>query len=264
MENIDDLINELKKEAEKTPAGEWINGFGYDQTLLKEGVHPTRQDLDKVSTEHPIYITHTSGHMGVGNSLALEKSDITKDTPNPPGGVIEKDPKTGELTGLLQENAQIYPGFYITPEEGIEVAKKAVHDYASAGVTTSIIAGGNYTEIKGYADNNLLPFRFTVMSRSDGAPKPSEGDDWVRPGAIKITHDGSIQGYTGYLTEPFHVQPEGETDFRGFPVMSREELTERVVKLHKEGYQIAIHANGDAAIDDVLHAYETAQNEFSA
>src|SRR5699024_6315874 len=99
VENMDDLIAELTKEAEETPEGEWIIGNGYDQTLLEEGRHPTRYDLDKVSTEHPIYITHTSGHMGVANSLALEKEGITKDTPNPPGGVIEKDPQTGEPTG---------------------------------------------------------------------------------------------------------------------------------------------------------------------
>src|SRR5699024_1994964 len=138
----------------------------------------------------------------------------------------------------------------------------AGHDYASAGVTTSIIAGGDYKEIKRYKERELLPFRFTVMSRSDGAPMPSEGNELVRPGGIKITHDGSIQGYTGYLTEPFHVQPEGETYFRGYPSQSREELTERVVRLHKEGYQIAIHGNGDAAIDDIIHAYRTAQEEY--
>lgn len=263
VKNIEDLIAELKEEVEKTPEGEWITGFGYDQTLLAEGRHPTRYDLDKVSTKHPIYITHTSGHMGVANSLALEQEGITKDTPNPPGGVIEKDPKTGEPTGLLQESAAINPGWDITGEEQIEVVKKAVQDYASAGVTTSIIAGGSYDEINQYNEQGLLPFRFTVMSRSDEAPMPSIGDEWVRPGGIKITHDGSIQGYTGYLTEPYYVQPEGESDFRGFPLQSREELTKRVVRLHKKGYQIAIHGNGDAAIDDILHAFRTAQEEYS-
>lgn len=262
VENINDLIAELAKEAEETPKGEWIVGNGYDQTLLEEGRHPTRYDLDEVSTEHPIYITHTSGHMGVANSLALEMEGITKDTPNPPGGVIEKDSETGEPTGLLQESAAINAGWNITGDEQKEVVNKSVHDYVSTGVTTSIIAGGNYKEIKQFKEQGLLPFRFTVMSRSDGAPMPSEGNEWVRPGSIKITHDGSIQGYTGYLTEPYHLQPEGESDFRGYPSQSREELTERVVRLHKEGYQIAIHGNGDAAIDDIIHAYRTAQEEY--
>lgn len=262
--SIDDLIEVLKEKAEETPKGEWILGFGYDQTLLAEERHPTRFDLDKVSTKHPIKITHTSGHLSVANSLALEKAGITKDTPDPDGGVIVKDSETGEPTGVLEESAS---GLVQTPapteEQELESVKKAVHDYSSAGVTTSIIAGGNYESMKGYADQGLIPFRQTVMSRNTvDAPFPSEGDEMMRPGGIKITHDGSIQGYTGYLSEPYYVLPGDDPEYRGYPHQSREKLTEMVVRLHKEGRQIAIHGNGDAAIDDILYAYRTAQEEY--
>lgn len=263
IKNMTDLIQALKEKGEETPDGDWILGFGYDQTLLEEKRHPTRHDLDKVSTTHPISITHTSGHLTVVNSVALEQAGITKDTPDPEGGLIVKDPETGEPTGVLEEHAsRLVKTPAQTEEQQLAAVEKSVHDYASAGVTTSIVAGGDYRSLKGYADRGMIPFRMTVMSRNLNAPMPSEGDDMIRPGGIKITQDGSIQGYTGYLSEPYHVLPGNDPDYRGYPSQSREKLTEMVVSLHKKGYQIAIHGNGDAAIDDILYAYRTAQEEY--
>ena len=101
---MDELADALRGRAAETPAGEWVQGRGYDDTLLAERRHPTREDLDRVSTEHPIYISHTSGHLGVANSLALELAGITRNTPNPPGGVVQKDADTGEPNGVFEES----------------------------------------------------------------------------------------------------------------------------------------------------------------
>ncbi|GHI01460.1 amidohydrolase [Neobacillus kokaensis] len=164
IKNIDDLILALKDRAMETHEGEWVLGRGYDQTLLADKRHPTRDDLDKVSTELPVYIAHTSGHLGVANSAALKIAGITKDTPNPPGGVIVKDPKTGEPTGVLEESAKNLVSQHIpvvTEEENLTAFKKAVQDYISKGVTTSIVAGvykQGFIDLQRYQKQGLLPF----------------------------------------------------------------------------------------------------------
>src|SRR6185295_15465381 len=101
MESIDDIVQALQKKAAQTRAGQWIVGRGYDDTLVREKRHPTRLDLDRVSTEYPVWITHISGHLGVANSKALELAGVTRDTSQPKGGVIRKS--GGEPNGVFEE-----------------------------------------------------------------------------------------------------------------------------------------------------------------
>ena len=103
IRTMDELIAALKRKAEAIPAGGWVVGWGYDDTLLAEAPHPTRNDLDRVSTRHPIWIVHISGHLGVANSRALEIAGVTKATEPPRGGRIRLDPQTGEPKGAFEE-----------------------------------------------------------------------------------------------------------------------------------------------------------------
>ena len=277
IENMDQLVAALRARAEELPEGQWVSGRGYDDTLLAEQRHPTREDLDRASTTHPIYISHTSGHLGVANSLALELAGVTRDTPDPPGGVVRKDPDTGEPDGVFEESGGMVSRLIPppTPEQTMESYRAAVEDYVEDGVTTAVIAGGGRGSLAGLQrarDTGILTFRIiTMMSR--GAPGQRTaaeaggivsgfGDEYLKLGAIKIIQDGSNQGYTGYFTEPYHTPFKGDADYRGYPRRSREDLTTMVRELHEAGYQIAIHANGDAAIDDVLHAFREAQEAF--
>ena len=277
IENMDQLVAVLAARAEELPEGQWISGRGYDDTLLAEQRHPTRTDLDRASTTHPIYIGHTSGHLGVANSLALELAGVTRDTPNPPGGVVRKDPDTGEPDGVFEESGGMVSRLIppSTPEQTMESYRVAVEDYVEDGVTTAVIAGGGRGSLVGLQrarDAGILTFRIiTMMSR--GAPGQRTaaeaggivsgfGDEYLKLGAIKIIQDGSNQGFTGYFTEPYHTPFKGDAEYRGYPRRSREDLTTMVKELHEAGYQIAIHANGDAAIDDVLHAFREAQRAF--
>ena len=277
IETMDQLVAGLKARADETPAGEWVQGRGYDDTLLAEQRHPTRDDLDRASTDHPIYISHTSGHLGVANSRALELAGIDRNTPNPPGGVVQKDPATGEPNGVFEESGGMVSRLIppSTQEEQLEAFRWAVEDYVEDGVTTAVIAGGGRGSLVGLQrarDEGILTFRIiTMMSRGNpGQPSAAEaggvvshfGDEWLKVGAIKIVQDGSNQGYTGHFTEPYHTPFKGDADYRGYPRRSREDLTTMVKELHRTGYQIAIHANGDAAIDDVIHAFREAQAEF--
>ncbi|KAB7707365.1 amidohydrolase family protein [Bacillus aerolatus] len=280
IEKIQDIIDVLTERSQKTTEGEWILGRGYDQTLIKEKRHPTRDDLDQVSTKHPIFLTHTSGHLAVANSAALKLAGITKDTPNPDGGTIWKDRETGEPTGVLEEGAMTLVSKHVPPasfEQNVEAVKEAVKQYTAAGVTTSIIASGSkesLINLQKYSKQGILPLRITTMGTGGGlgdvSASPGEvggfitgfGNDMLKLGAVKMWQDGSIQGYTGYLSKPYHVPPGDDPDYRGHPLQSREKLAERVTELHKNGYQVAIHGNGDAAIDDILYAFRKAQEAF--
>lgn len=275
IESVDGLVETLTAWANHAPDEPWIRGTGYDQTLLRELRHPTRWDLDKVSTSRPIWIGHTNGHMGVANSTALEIAGVTKDTQDPPGGFIARDPQTGEPTGLLQEPAamslvrQHMPPF--SDEQITEAVKASIRLYAAAGVTTSIIAHGDrksLMDLQAWREQNLLPLRFVMMQWAN--PTPTEaggvfegfGDDFLAVGPYgEAVHDGSIQGYTGFLTDPYHrllSDAPYPADWRGFPNESREELTDRVTTLLELGLRSALHGNGDAAIDNLVHAFRAA------
>ncbi|MGH1370911.1 MAG: amidohydrolase [Cellvibrionaceae bacterium] len=275
VDTVEQLQQRLREQAQNTPAGEWVLGFGYDDTLLQNKQHPTKQQLDAVSTEHPVYILHVSGHMGVANSVALETIGYDKNTQNPEGGVIVKD-AAGELTGLLEETAHepfvvasldmSLPNFY-------RLLTSAVDEYASMGVTTAQSGGVDMTTLKALSSAQrfgLIPFRLELWPFDDkmgDAIRAGEVDlsdynsDKVRTKTVKIVADGSIQGFTGYLAHPYHTPFRGDDQYRGYPIMAREKLVEKVVDYQSKGFQMAIHGNGDAAIDDIIYAFDQAQQK---
>jgi len=284
VSRMKDLIEALREKAGKTPKGEWILGRGYDDTLMEEKRHPTRHDLDQASSEHPIYITHVSGHLSVANSKALAMAGVTKDTIEPPGGVIRKDPKALEPDGVLEEMpAQALVFRHLPPltmDLRLEAMALAARDYLKTGVTSCSDAGvafpgvGSPAEIVAYqraTGQGLVPIRMTMMVGVEfllGADGKSPsfvtgfGDDHLKIGPAKIIVDGSIQGYTGWLAKPYYVPFKGDSSYRGYPVTAPEKLTPLVMAAHRAGFQIAAHGNGDAAIDAILDAYQLAQKEF--
>ncbi|QFU77965.1 amidohydrolase [Halioglobus maricola] len=278
VEEIADIQALLKPFVDKVAAGKWVMAMGYDDTLLAEKRHPTREELDAVSSEHPIFIVHVSGHMGVGNSLALEMSGINADTPNPEGGVIVKDPQTGEPTGLLEETSaqevQLSTSADImTPGNILAMFNTAVHDYVSQGVTTGQSGGAMGPMLKGLAWASKLgfvPFRLEVWPfwqlmgedvLSGDVDLTPYDTPYFRGQTMKIVSDGSIQGFTGYLAHPYHTPFRGDADYQGYPIFPIEDLVDIVGRVHAAGIQMAIHANGDAAIDDVIYAFDKAQRE---
>ena len=278
VENIDGLVDALRERAAETPAGDWIQGWGYDDTLLEDRRHPNRHDLDRVSTEHPIFINHTSGHLGVANTMALGMAGITADTQPPPGGVIRREADTGEPDGVLEETAAWRVMGIVPPatvEQKLEGFRRAVRIYVEQGVTTTVITGGtaeNVADLQMAEREGLLSLRVVTMvsKAAPVLPSPAEaggfvsgfGDNRLKLGGIKIVQDGSNQGFTGYFTEPYHTPFNGDPEWRGYPARSRGDLTAMVKELHRAGYQIAIHGNGDAAIDDIIHAFREAQLDF--
>ncbi len=277
IRDMDGLVAALADRARTTPKGEWIRGRGYDDTLIAEKRHPTRDDLDRASTEHPIFISHISGHLAVANSTALQMAGVDRDSPDPPGGVIRKDSRTGEPNGVFEEVSSMVSRLIppLDEDQRLEAVRWSVEDYVEDGVTTAVIAGGSANtmrDLQRAAKEGILSLRIVMMGRKgtleerslgeEGAFESAAGDERVRLGAVKLVQDGSIQGYTGYLREPYHVPFMGDADYRGYPRRSREDLAAMVEQLHRAGFQIAIHGNGDAAIDDILFAFQEAQRAF--
>ena len=274
VESIESLVGLLAQRAAETPEGEWIIGIGYDDTLVLEQRHPTRHDLDRASTRHPVGVLHISGHLGVANTAALEASGITADTPDPQGGLIRREDDSRRPNGVLEETAtqpitsRLVPGFV----DVLRMLERAKELYLEQGVTTAqsgATAAGLVRLFDWASWLGLVPLRLIVWPTPAAADSLLAGEleagQWdplrLRVGAVKMIADGSIQGYTGYLREPYRIPPGDDPFYRGYPRIPRDELIERVQRYHGAGLQLAIHGNGDASIDDILDAIELAQAE---
>jgi predicted amidohydrolase YtcJ len=270
---LDDLIARLAARAAETDEGEWVIGFGYDDTLLAERRHPTREDLDRISTAHPVGVSHTSGHLAVVNSAALARIGFGPDTPDPEGGVIRRG-ADGNPDGVLEETAMEPFTAELTPglRDGLAILRYAAQEYPRRGVTTAQ-SGLSNVRLLQFLDwmawLGQIPVRLVMWPDRRAGQAILDGEfeisDWdplrVRTGAVKLVADGSIQGYTGYLSQPYYVPPGDDPSYRGYPRIPREELLTLVGRFHGAGMQLAVHGNGDAAIDDILDAFEKAQRE---
>lgn len=272
-----EVLAAVQERADMTDPGNWVTGFGYDDTLLAEKRHPTRAELDAISTGHPIAIMHISGHMLVANSIALERVGIDANTPDPEGGVIGRRAGSREPNGLLEETARmpmveqmqdmaltdIYRMFKYA---AVEYLHMGVTTAQSGGVTPELATGLSLFSRLGVVPQRLILFPFDDAfsdALTSGEFSPDEyATDRVLVGPVKLVADGSIQGYTGYLSQPYHVPFHGDADYRGYPSIPREKLFTRVEQLHKAGYQLAIHGNGDQSIQDILDAFEAAQAAY--
>jgi len=275
VRRLDDVIERLRVRAAEKAPGEWVVGWSYDDTLLAERRHPTRADLDRASTEHPIVAWHVSGHLCALNSAALARVGLDAATPDPPGGRIRRD-ASGAPDGVLEETAtELLRGVLPPPtlREAWAIVREATRRTLAAGVTT---AQNGYAEaaqlgpLLWLSRLGLLPMRIVVWPREEVAERILAGDldfdppdpDRVRRGAVKLIADGSIQGYTAFLTQPYFVPPGDDPDYRGWPRIAPAELNAQVERFHRAGWQIAVHGNGDAAIDEILDAFEAAQRAY--
>ncbi len=245
-------------------------GFDYDDSQLAEHRHPTRQELDAISTEIPIVVIHQSGHLGVYSSKALANGKITADSPNPEGGTIYREADGKTPNGLMDENAHIamlmktLPKF--TPEQMIEMMSAAQDIYAKYGFTTvqdgrtdpmtlsvypqAANAGALKLDVVAYPDlvlNEKNPqLQGAFMSRGYTGR--------FRIGGVKLGFDGSPQGKTAWFTQPYFKVPAGaKPDYNGFPIFPQDAEPERLLTLaYRNKWQVMVHANGDAAIDQLL------------
>jgi predicted amidohydrolase YtcJ/uncharacterized membrane protein YdjX (TVP38/TMEM64 family) len=269
IRSIDDILLALSGELDQADTDNWVIGLGYDDSLLVEQRHPTRLELDQLSSEIPIYLWHGSGHMGVANSAGLAKLNLDEASTATAGGVIGRDVQSNLLNGLLQEQAAPSLGQLtdrLSLLDNYRVLQSASDGYSQRGITTANSGAANTPLLKALswaARLRLLPFRLVVSPRHDalgqqilnGQFDPADlNSDWFQVGSVKLFADGSPQGYTAFLTEPYFKQPPEQTDYRGFPAIEQSQLVETVSKYQKASIQLAIHGNGDAAIDNIIEA----------
>lgn len=278
VSSIDELIERTRKfiAENKLPKGEWIISRGWNHNHFKENRLPDRFDLDKISTDHPIFFSRVCGHIGVANTKALELSKVTSTTDNPEGGVIDKE--NGEPTGILRENAINFIFENIPPmtkEDIKKVLKSAFRDALSCGLTTLHsedmgTAGDLETLVEAYREleaEGELPLRFVLQLNLINKKAIEEaktlriksrlGSSRLNIGLLKIYQDGSLGGRTAAMERPYD-----DTNTDGVIIYSQSELDELVLEAHNAGFQIAIHAIGDRAMRMILDSYEKVKNLY--
>ena len=273
VSDIDDILRKIRAwiADRGIPPGEMVSGGGYDDSLLAENRHPTRFDLDRSSTEHPIVLTHVSGHLRTANSVALRAVGVTADTPDPPGGHIRRVGDTGEPDGVLEETAGalVGGGWLFRPTNDLEgLARRAVGVYTSYG-TTTIQDGATGVEMARAlsaaaerepfaADIAVFP-RFQTMADAEGATYDADYRGGFRIAGVKFSLDGSPEGRTAWVTEPYHEGPPGAPgDYRAYGTLDPALYRAGAAHLIGRGVPIIVHANGDAAIDLMLDGVDAA------
>ena len=312
VKTIADIQRKLRGRIDerKLEPGKWVFGWGYDDTGVTEKRHPTREDLDAVSTEHPIVLMHISSHLMTSNSKALEIAGVTSETADPEGGKIRRQDGGKEPNGVMEEKAMglllgKVPG--MAPDKALEMLANGLKKYAEAGITTAQEGAGLPPMLKLLEAGDkagILPINvvsYPVYLTTNDATLQQIAATWKTParyrmGGIKLVLDGSIQGYTAYLSKPFHVQPKGTEDFeecscdsdtglrlvlgpegkkehdhdhapkpgndyRGYANMTLEEIVKFVRKADAAGIPIIAHCNGDASIDDLIEAVRQVRGE---
>ena len=251
----------------------WIAGFGYDDSQLAEQRHPTRDDLDKVSTDQPVLIFHQSGHLGAVNSKALELAGVTAETKDPKGGVFRRRKGSQEPNGVLEEYAFFYLLSKLFSQFDNDVNDALVVEgtrlLASFGYTTGQegrAVGAGLDAMKRVADAGKLKIDLVTypdILEVDDIKPTMEYTNRFRIGGAKLTIDGSPQGKTAWLSKPYHVPPEGQDkDYRGYAAIDEKTTNDAVEKAFANGWQIFVHANGDAASDRFINAVRLAKEKY--
>ncbi|MEV0053370.1 amidohydrolase [Saccharopolyspora shandongensis] len=265
-----DLVAAIAKAAASAPAGQWIRAFGMDDAKYPEG-RVTRAQLDEATGEHPVIIYHVSGHQAVVNSAALKWRGIATDVADPAGGAFVRD-EGGRLTGMVLDTAMELllplaadigchgPNFHtdLPHEQLLGWLADARDSYLSAGVTTVCDPQVSRREMLVYRAAKAagaLPLRTVCMPLSHqldgltalGFAGPF-GDDWLRLGAMKFYSDGSLLGGTALFREPYGERGE----FTGSSYWQPEQLTDLLRRASEAGWQVAVHTQGDLAMQNTI------------
>jgi predicted amidohydrolase YtcJ len=265
--SVEEMLDAVRKKVAETDDGNWILGYRMDD--VKMGRYPTKQELDNVSPENPLYIQRRDGHNGVANSLALNKAGITRDTPDPHHGKIERDEK-GEPTGLLRESAkdlvyhmmppysfdEFYQGLQIVFDECIKLGLTSIH--------ASMVSPTEFKAMQALKRDGKLGIRVAVhlSGRDEGMVEGAIaagietpfGDEWLKITEAEWVFDTSTSGRTAAYYEPYVDEPENT----GILLYDQDDITERVWQTHRAGIRVGLDGVGDRGIDRSLDAIEAA------
>lgn len=265
--SLAEVLAALAERVRVTPAGNWIEGGGWNESEWDAPVLPSRADLDAVSPEHPVILRRSDLHAAVVNSRALALAHLGADTPNPPGGVIDRDER-GQPTGILRELAIDLVSGIIPPATDAQLAQAlqdgiaylhtlgltGVHDQRLMSVSESVQAWRVYQQLRA---EQKLKFRLTANIHYSQLPhavalglKSGFGDDYVRFGFVKLFTDGSMGAHTAWMLEPY------EDGGVGMPAMPPAQLAEVISTAGQHGWAVSVHAIGDRANRELLDIFE--------
>jgi len=267
-----EFAERIRQFAQKIPKGRWITGGDWDHERWPNTSLPTKELIDAFTPETPVFVSRLDGHMALANSLVLKLAGVTKETPDPPGGLIVRDPKTGEPTGVLKDAAMSYV-YKIIPDssfdEKLAAARAATEHAARHGVTSvqDMSAGNDVGVYQVLMERGELKTRIYAVSplpywerlANTGVQK-AFGNDMLRIGGLKGFSDGSLGSTTALFFEPYLDAP-GMRGLLGDEMQPEGSMLKRVREADRYGLQVMIHAIGDAANDKVLAIFEQVTKE---
>jgi predicted amidohydrolase YtcJ len=280
VKSIEDVGRLVREQAAKLPDGAWIEGRGWDEGKLAERRLITARDLDRAAGAHPVYLTQTTGHYGVASSVALKMAGITKDTPDPPGGTIDRYPD-GTPTGVLKESAQGLVRRLVPPrtpaqmEQGIRELAKAFNAEGMTGAKDPGVSTVGWDVYRRVLAEGNLPVRIFALwsggNTLEGAerliaeraamtrPYETTGDDHLIAGGVKLFMDGSGGARTAWLYDDWNKDSTSvDAGNRGYPSADPQTIRSMIGRFHDAGLHVSTHAIGDRAIDWTMDSYAQA------
>jgi predicted amidohydrolase YtcJ len=270
VSSIEDIKKLVKEAAALTPKGQWIRGWGYDHSKLKENRHPNRWDLDEVAPDHPVMLTRVCAHISAHNSKSLELAGLDDNPLDPQGGVMDRT--NGSLTGVMRENAHMMmmKNAQLTYDELMNAIKTANTQLISQGIT-SIHDSGGYGSLQmrvmqdaikeGHLKIRLYAMIFSFIENLKFindylkiGVHTNFGNEKFKLGPIKLMIDGSSSGPTAATLEPYESNPNDS----GLLTMTQEQIDEIIINAHRSGWQVTSHAVGDKAVTMIINSIEKA------
>jgi hypothetical protein len=269
LSNIAQYRTAITNYANDNPDVEWILGGGWAMSVFGVGGKPSRKIIDELVSDRPVFLSSTDGHSGWANSLALEIAGITKDTPDPIDGIIDRDPETGELIGSLQEGAMMLVEKYIPNDtleskiSGLRYSMDMLNSYGITAIQDAIVRESDLKTYEALENNNELTLRVVASlwwERSQGLEQLDElknlrtkyTTNLVKPTTVKIMQDGLVENYTAVLVDPYLMPGQ----IKGIPMVEPELLKKAVTAIDASGFQVHFHALGDGAVRQSLDAVE--------
>jgi predicted amidohydrolase YtcJ len=271
--SIEQFRERIRKRVDSAGPTEWITGFGWDETLWHAKDLPTRWDIDEVTTDHPVFLRRTDGHVAVANTVALRLARVTLASKDPDGGEIARD-ATGAPTGILRETAQDLVSSSIpppTPDKLRQAIETALQDIASSGITSvqdfsDDSARGGWQDFKTFEQleregkltvriSEWLPFAEPVEVLKQRRAAHPESDPMLHTGMLKAFMDGSLGSHTAAMLQPYADDPKNS----GLPQYEQSKLNAMAAERVAAGFQLGFHAIGDKGVDMALKAFAAAE-----
>ena len=273
--NPQEFAERIRRFVAKVPKGRWITGGDWDHERWPGAPLPTKELIDAFTPETPVFVNRLDGHMALANTLALKMAGVTRETKDPPGGLIVRDPKTGEPTGILKDAAMSFV-YKVIPEPSFEeklaAARAATEHAAKLGITSvqDMSAGDDVGVYQSLLEQGHLKTRIYAVSPLPDWERVARvgvrkafGSDMLRIGGLKGFADGSLGSTTALFFEPYNDAP-ATSGLPGPEMFPEGVMLERTSKADRAGLQVMFHAIGDRANDEILTIFERASKENGA